>query len=81
MDNVGGVLKRLKKMIVEDSITFYEDLYSKYKENSHKLQKTDLSDQKLLFEIKKHLISEVTANQKRSLKHLSTAYQIALTLS
>lgn len=37
MDNIGGILKRLKKMIFEDALSFYEELFNKYKLDSHKL--------------------------------------------
>jgi len=37
MDNIGGILKRLKKMIFEDALSFYEELFNKYKIDSHKL--------------------------------------------
>lgn len=74
MDNIGGILKRLKKMIFEDALSFYEELFNKYKLDSHKLQKNEQSDLKLIYEIKKHLISEVVGNAKRSLKHLMVAY-------
>lgn len=57
-------------MIVDDSGTFYQELFNKYKSEASKLQKSELSDQKLIYEIKKTLISEIENNAKKANKHM-----------
>ncbi|CAD8143243.1 unnamed protein product [Paramecium pentaurelia] len=80
-ENIGQQLKRIKKMIVDDSGTFYQELFNKYKSEASKLQKSELSDQKLIIEIKKTLISEIENNAKKANKHMQTSYEIVTQLA
>ncbi|CAD8049462.1 unnamed protein product [Paramecium sonneborni] len=81
LETISNQLRRIKKMIVDDSSAFYQELFNKYKSETSKLQKTDLSDQKLIFEIKKTLISEIENNSKKALKHMQTSYEIVTQLA
>ncbi|CAD8141739.1 unnamed protein product [Paramecium octaurelia] len=80
-ENIGQQLKRLKKMIVEDSQNFYQELFNRYKADASNLQKQEMSDQKLILEIKKTLISEIENNSKKTNKHLQQSYEIVTQLA